>query len=77
MSRNAHQEVDKFIAGEPATVKVCRIVVQKARDVSQAVAEKTGVRHESPQVLLIRNGQCIWNTSHRSITKNKLAEATE
>ena len=34
------------------------------RDVSNEIAESFGVRHESPQVLLIKNGKSIFDASH-------------
>ena len=34
------------------------------RDVSNEIAQKYGVRHESPQVLLIKNGKSIFDSSH-------------
>ncbi|MBS4006836.1 MAG: bacillithiol system redox-active protein YtxJ [Clostridium sp.] len=77
ISARAHREVDKFLASDaPEEILACAVVVQTARNVSDAVAAKTGVRHETPQVLLIREGQCVWNTSHRSITLESLQEAT-
>lgn len=36
------------------------------RDISQQIATKFGVRHESPQILLIKNGVCVGNESHQS-----------
>jgi len=36
--------------------------------VSSKIAEQFNVRHESPQVLLIKNGKCIYYASHSSIT---------
>jgi len=76
ISARAHQEVDKFLASEAlGETLVCAVVVQNARNVSDAVAVRTGVRHETPQVLLIQEGQCVWNTSHRSITLEALREA--
>jgi bacillithiol system protein YtxJ len=44
------------------------------RDVSNAIAEKFDVFHESPQVLLIRNGVCTYDASHLDITVNELHE---
>lgn len=38
------------------------------RAVSDAVAERYGVEHESPQVLVIRDGKCVHNASHMGIT---------
>lgn len=37
------------------------------RDISQAIADTFGVHHESPQVLLIVNGECIYDASHMGI----------
>ncbi|MDQ1088408.1 MULTISPECIES: bacillithiol system redox-active protein YtxJ [unclassified Siphonobacter] len=37
------------------------------RPISQAIAEKFEVQHESPQVLLIRDGKCVYNESHFAI----------
>ncbi|NBU46254.1 MAG: bacillithiol system redox-active protein YtxJ [Flavobacteriales bacterium] len=37
------------------------------RDVSNYIAELTGVTHQSPQVILIRNKEVIYHASHGSI----------
>lgn len=37
------------------------------RNISNRIAEKFKVNHESPQVLLIENGECIYNESHLAI----------
>ncbi len=42
------------------------------REASNAIAEHYKVTHESPQVLLILNGKCIYNTSHLDINVNEL-----
>ncbi|MBK7944817.1 MAG: bacillithiol system redox-active protein YtxJ [Flavobacteriales bacterium] len=38
------------------------------RSISNAIADRYGVQHESPQVLVIRNGRCIHDASHFGIT---------
>ncbi len=38
------------------------------RNVSDAIAEKFDIYHESPQVLLIRNGECTYDASHLDIS---------
>src|SRR5690606_9209395 len=38
------------------------------RDVSNFIAESLNVRHESPQVLLIHNQECIFHASHNDIS---------
>lgn len=38
------------------------------REVSNIIAEKYGIAHQSPQVLLIQNGICVYDTSHFGIS---------
>ncbi|NJM94088.1 MAG: bacillithiol system redox-active protein YtxJ [Cytophagales bacterium] len=42
------------------------------REVSNGVADAFGVKHESPQVLLLKDGRCIYHTSHMGITYQEL-----
>lgn len=44
------------------------------REVSNSVAEIFDVYHQSPQLLLIRNGECIYETSHGEISAEETAE---
>lgn len=44
------------------------------RSVSNKVAELFQVHHESPQVLLIKNGACIYDESHNGISMADIAE---
>ncbi len=37
------------------------------RDVSNAIADRYKVTHQSPQIIIIKNGQAIYDTSHHSI----------
>jgi bacillithiol system protein YtxJ len=52
------------------------ITVQTHRPVSDAAAQRLGVRHETPQALLLRDGKVIWNASHFRITTTELDRAT-
>ena len=42
------------------------------RSVSNQVAQVFGVMHQSPQVLVIENGKCIYHTSHMAINYRDL-----
>jgi bacillithiol system protein YtxJ len=44
------------------------------RDVSNAIAEKLHVYHESPQVLILKNGVCTFDASHTDITVSEILE---
>jgi len=47
------------------------------RPISNKVSETFLVEHESPQVLLIVNGECIYDKSHLAITMTDIVETTE
>ena len=53
------------------------VEIQKARDVSTEIASRTGVRHESPQALVLRDGEVTWHASHWSIQAADLATAVD
>jgi bacillithiol system protein YtxJ len=45
------------------------------RNVSAAIAENFAVYHESPQVLVIRQGECTYEASHMEIRPDEILEA--
>lgn len=46
----------------------------KHRDISNAIADKFNVYHESPQILIIKNGECVYDESHQGINMSEIAE---
>ena len=54
---------------------VALVEVQNARELSREIEEKTGVPHETPQVLVLRNGQAVWSASHWNVTADVVAQA--
>ena len=44
------------------------------RNISNEIAERFSVHHESPQVLLIRDGNCTYDASHLDISVQELKE---
>jgi bacillithiol system protein YtxJ len=51
------------------------ITVQSHRGVSEEAANRLGVRHETPQAILLRHGRPIWKASHFRITADELSRA--
>ncbi len=49
------------------------ITVQSHRVVSDGAARRLGVRHETPQAILLRDGRPVWNASHFRITAAELS----
>jgi bacillithiol system protein YtxJ len=56
-------------------VPVAILVVQDDRDLSRDVATRTGVRHETPQALVLRNGRAVWAASHFDISADSVEQA--
>jgi monothiol bacilliredoxin len=48
------------------------ITVQSHRQVSDEAATRLGVRHETPQAILLRDGRPVWKASHFSITADAI-----
>jgi len=44
------------------------IDVRRGHQLSRSVEARTGVRHESPQVIVLRHGQAGWSASHYGVT---------
>lgn len=47
------------------------------RDVSNAIAERLQVPHESPQTLLVYKGECVLDQSHSGILPAELLEVAQ
>lgn len=50
----------------------CYLDLLKHRNISDMISTKYGITHESPQLLLVRKGECIYNASHNAITYREL-----
>lgn len=75
VSSVAQRQIDAL--DQPGDPDVYRIVVQKARGVSDAVEAETGVRHESPQAFVFWRGEAVWNASHLSVTARAIRKAVQ
>jgi bacillithiol system protein YtxJ len=71
ISARAFREYEAFVAAHPET-PAGWIDVVAHRPLSLRVAECTGVAHQSPQALWIRDGAVSWRASHTSITRDAL-----
>lgn len=45
------------------------------RPVARGIADRCGVRHQSPQAILFEQGKPVWNASHDAITVDSLHAA--
>jgi bacillithiol system protein YtxJ len=68
-------EAGRHERGDRPPARYAMITVQTHRDLSTAVATRLGVRHETPQALLIRAGRVVWSASHFRVTGGALEAA--
>ena len=71
ISSAAYREMEKFEG------QVNLLEVQSARDVSHELADLTGIRHETPQVIVLKDGKAVWNASHFDVKASAVSRAVE
>jgi bacillithiol system protein YtxJ len=59
---------------QPDNIDFYFLDLVKYRQLSNKIAETFAVSHESPQVLLIKNGECIYEESHSGIQMEEIME---
>jgi bacillithiol system protein YtxJ len=69
ISANAYEELARLGSDVPL------IDVEGAEDVAAEVATRTGVAHESPQVIVLRGGAAVWSASLADVTAAGVAAA--
>ena len=60
-------------AAAPSGVAFYYLDLLKYRPVSNEIASRFGVVHQSPQVLVISNGRCVYAESHLDIEMDAIA----
>jgi bacillithiol system protein YtxJ len=75
ISAQAHEALSDWLSREPDPLPVYVIDVRAHRPLSMAVAERFGIRHESPQVLLVDHGRVAWHGSHFHVNAREILGA--
>lgn len=44
------------------------------RNISNEIAERLGVMHQSPQLIVVKNGKAVYHASHSDISANMVKE---
>lgn len=71
ISSVAKNRLDK--SDQPEGVDFYYLDLIRYRGLSSRVSEVFQVHHESPQVLVIRQGECVYDESHLSISMDVIA----
>lgn len=78
VSARALREWESFsLSPQGSSALLAYLVVQEDRQASVIVAEELGVRHESPQAILVVGGRAVWHASHQAVTREALRDALE
>ncbi len=72
ISSIAKSRLEKSLAPEGVDFYFLDLIEHK--QISNQIAEDFSVYHESPQVLLIKNGECIFDESHTGISMDEIAD---
>lgn len=67
ISANARREMESFESAG-GSVPIYRVDVNEQQELSESIAERTGLEHQSPQVIVLRHGRPEWNASGFEIT---------
>jgi bacillithiol system protein YtxJ len=68
ISLMAKRRIEMDAENLPENLPVYFLDLIKYRDISNQIAQEFHVHHESPQLLLIRDGECILDQSHSNIS---------
>lgn len=72
ISSMAKSRLDRSVA--PAGIDFYYLDLIRYRNLSNKIADDFHVHHESPQVILIRHGECIYDESHNAIVMDEIIE---
>jgi bacillithiol system protein YtxJ len=75
VSAEALDELVAHLNERDHATPVAMVTVQTHRQVSNEVTARLGIRHETPQALLVRNGKVVWSASHFRVTSRAVDEA--
>jgi len=76
VSTHAHGEFEAWLGAKGATPRTAMVRVIEERPVSNEIASRLGVRHQSPQAILVVEGRPTWDASHDRVNEESLAAAT-
>ncbi|HOF38866.1 MAG TPA: bacillithiol system redox-active protein YtxJ [Candidatus Hydrogenedentes bacterium] len=78
VSGAAHSRVVEYETQNSGNgVDIHMVKVIESRPVSNAIAEALGVRHQSPQIILVKDRAAVWSASHLEVRGDRMQEALE
>lgn len=77
ISAGAKRNVDAYLEKTPDAPPFHMINVVESRPVALKTAERLGVEHQSPQLILLKDGKPVWNASHHAISEGAINNALQ
>ncbi|UZT98386.1 bacillithiol system redox-active protein YtxJ [Chryseobacterium fluminis] len=72
ISKTVLRNFEKELEGQDGNPVVYYLDLLAHRPLSNKIAEDFGIRHESPQFIVLENGKAINNASHQDISLSQL-----
>ena len=73
ISAGANEKLEGLLAQRP-DAPIYKVDVHESRDLSQSIVDRTGVEHQSPQVIVLRKGEPTWTRARMEISAEGVAE---
>lgn len=77
VSAEALDEIVEHLNDEALDARYAMVTVQTHRELSNAVAARLGVRHQTPQAIVVKDGRAVWSASHFRVNADEIRKALE
>jgi len=74
ISAQAQDEM-KSLLSDSSSPPIYELVVQDSRNVSDRIAEHFSIQHETPQAIVVSDGEPVFNASHHDVTAASVSQA--
>jgi len=65
---------ERLVAVDYMLPNMYEVVVQDSPELSQLITDELSLRHETPQVLVIQNGEVVYHRDHNDIRGDQLVD---
>lgn len=77
LSQEMHEDVSQLNEDPHYDGRIYQIVIQEAPGASEYVEEKTGVRHESPQLIVVKDALPVIDLDHYDISVEEIMDVLD
>ena len=77
ISAEALDELVEHLNHQSLGARYAMVTVQTHRELSNTVATRLGVRHQTPQAILIKDRRVVWSASHFRVNADEIRKALE